>query len=99
MYHTLAWIGELSRFSPSVELCLLALALLLAGAVVGLLAGLFGIGGGTMIVPVLYETFGWFAIAEDVRMQLCVGTSLAIIIPTSLSSFSGGGSNSITSGS
>jgi hypothetical protein len=45
MDHTLAWIGELSRFSPSVELCLFATALLLAGAIVGLLAGLFGIGG------------------------------------------------------
>jgi uncharacterized membrane protein YfcA len=76
--------------TPSVqmsELVLFAVALLLAGAVVGLLAGLFGIGGGTVVVPVLYETFGWFDISEDVRMPLCIGTSLAVIVPTSIASF------------
>jgi uncharacterized membrane protein YfcA len=54
---------------------------------VGFLAGLFGIGGGTVIVPVLYEAFGWLAVPEDVRMPLCIGTSLAVIIPTSVTSF------------
>lgn len=73
---------------PGADLLVLALALFTAGALVGLLAGVFGIGGGTLIVPILYETFGWFSIADDVRMPLCVGTSLAIIIPTSISSFS-----------
>jgi len=53
----------------------------------GFLAGLFGIGGGTIIVPVLYEAFGLFSVADDVRMQLCIGTSLAIIAPTSMSAF------------
>ena len=66
---------------------LLGTALLIAGGIVGFLAGLFGIGGGTVIVPVLYEVFGLLSVPEDVRMQLCIGTSLAIIVPTSISSF------------
>jgi len=69
---------------PDSQSCLLVLALLSAGAVAGIMAGLFGIGGGTVIVPVLYETFGWFSIADDIRMPLCIGTSLAVIVPTSV---------------
>lgn len=69
------------------NLLVLGVALLIAGAVVGFLAGLFGIGGGTVIVPVLYETFGWLGVPDEVRMPLCVGTSLAVIIPTSISAF------------
>jgi uncharacterized protein len=48
---------------------------------------LFGVGGGAVIVPVLYEVFRLMQVPEEVRMQLCVGTSLAIIIPTSIRSF------------
>ena len=69
------------------QLLFLAAALLVAGGVTGFLAGLFGIGGGTIIVPVLYEVFGLFSVADEVRMQLCIGTSLAIIVPTSISAF------------
>lgn len=69
------------------ELLLLAVALLGAGVITGLLAGLFGVGGGAVIVPVLYQIFAMVGVPEDVRMHLCVGTSLAIIIPTSISSF------------
>ena len=47
----------------------------------------FGVGGGTVIVPLLYEMFGWLSVPEDIRMPLCIGTSLAVIIPTSLSAF------------
>jgi uncharacterized membrane protein YfcA len=60
-----------------------------AGIVVGILAGLFGIGGGAVIVPVLYEVFRALHVPEDVRMQLCVGTSLAIIVPTTVRSYIG----------
>jgi uncharacterized membrane protein YfcA len=91
MDRLLLWVEAATGASvamPGSELLVLAIALLMAGAAVGLLAGLFGIGGGTLIVPILYETFGWFGIADEVRMPLCVGTSLAIIIPTSISSFS-----------
>ena len=72
---------------PAGELALLALAIVIGGVLTGLLAGLFGVGGGAIIVPVLYEIFRVMGVADDVRMQLCVGTSLAIIIPTSLRSF------------
>src|SRR6185503_2444986 len=54
---------------------------------VGILAGLFGIGGGAIIVPVLYEVFGVLGVPENLRMQLCIGTSLAIIIPTTIRSY------------
>lgn len=72
---------------PYAELALLAVALLAAGAVTGILAGVFGVGGGAVIVPVLYELFTLLAVPEEVRMPLCVGTSLAVIIPTSIRSF------------
>ena len=60
---------------------------MVAGIVTGLLAGLFGIGGGAVIVPVLFEVFRIFGVPEEVRMQLCVGTSLAIIVPTAVRSY------------
>jgi uncharacterized membrane protein YfcA len=69
------------------QLVVLALALLAAGALVGLLAGLFGVGGGTVVVPILYEVFVWLGVPDDLRMPLCAGTSLALIIPTSIASF------------
>lgn len=69
------------------DLVFLALALLAAGAATGILAGVFGVGGGAVIVPVLYELFRLVGVPEEPRMPLCVGTSLAIIIPTSIRSF------------
>ncbi|HSI42050.1 MAG TPA: sulfite exporter TauE/SafE family protein [Xanthobacteraceae bacterium] len=69
-------------------LAYLAATLLLAGAATGILAGLFGVGGGAVIVPVLYEVFGAVGVPEAVRMHLAVGTSLAVIIPTALRAFS-----------
>jgi uncharacterized protein len=71
------------------DIALLAAALVVAGAVTGVLAGLFGVGGGAIIVPVLFEAFRLVGVAEEVRMPLAVGTSLAIIIPTSLRSAHG----------
>jgi len=65
----------------------LAAALLASGAIAGMLAGLFGIGGGGILVPILYELFRGAGIRETVCMQLAVGTSLAIIIPTAYRSF------------
>ena len=46
-------------------------------------------GGGTVMVPVLYEVFSLYGVPDDVLMPLCVGTSLAVIVPTSISSFIG----------
>ncbi|MEN2987924.1 sulfite exporter TauE/SafE family protein [Tistrella sp. BH-R2-4] len=61
-----------------------AAALLATGAVAGTLAGLLGVGGGIVIVPVLFNLFPLIGIPEDVRMHVAVGTSLATIIPTSI---------------
>jgi len=72
---------------PPAEIAALVAAVLVAGVATGLLAGLFGIGGGAIIVPVLYEIFRILGVPEEVRMQLCVGTSMAIIIPTTIRSY------------
>jgi uncharacterized membrane protein YfcA len=72
---------------PLSEILWLALAVVIGGVITGLLAGLFGIGGGAVIVPVLYEVFRVLAVADEARMQLCVGTSIAIILPTTVRSY------------
>jgi uncharacterized membrane protein YfcA len=72
---------------PLNDIHWLAAALLAAGALTGLLAGLFGVGGGAVIVPVLYELFRIAGVPDEPRMPLAIGTSLAIIIPTSVRSF------------
>src|SRR3979409_1108451 len=69
------------------ELLELASLLVAVGALAGFLAGIFGIGGGAILVPVFYECFRLAGVPLEVRMPLCVGTSLAIIIPTSIRSF------------
>lgn len=69
------------------ELALLAAMIIAGGLVTGILAGLFGIGGGGLIVPVLFEVFSAISVPAEVRMQLCVGTSLAIIVPTTFRSY------------
>ena len=65
----------------------LLVALPLVGAAAGLIAGLLGVGGGIVVVPVLYHVFTGLGLAEDVRMHVAVGTSLATIIATSASSW------------
>src|SRR6202035_2579480 len=69
------------------ELLELAALLVAVGALAGFLAGVFGIGGGAILVPAFYECFRLAGVPLDVRMPLCVGTSLAIIIPTSILSY------------
>ena len=59
---------------------------LLLGAVAGTMAGLFGVGGGLIIVPVLALAFEWQGIAHEVLMHLAIGTSLATIVITGASS-------------
>ena len=71
----------------AAEIGLLALSAVASGVVSGLLAGVFGIGGGAVLVPVFYQALGLYGIDESVRMHLSVGSSLAIIIPTSIRSF------------
>jgi uncharacterized membrane protein YfcA len=68
------------------ELGTLALGLLIAGVVGGLVAGMLGVGGGIVVVPILYHVLAALGVDESVRMHIAVGTSLATIIPTSFSS-------------
>ncbi len=72
---------------PAGELAFLAAAILFAGAFSGILAGLFGIGGSTIVIPVLYEFFRFLGVPDEVRMQLCIGTALAITVPTTFRAY------------
>ena len=69
------------------QLLELAALLVAVGALAGFLGGIFGIGGGAILVPVFNECFRISGVPLDVRMPLCIGTSLAIIIPTSIRSY------------
>jgi uncharacterized membrane protein YfcA len=69
------------------EFVWLAGALAGAGLAAGFVGGLFGIGGGVVLVPVLYLLFGALGVDDGVRMHLAIGTSLSTIIVTSWRSF------------
>jgi uncharacterized membrane protein YfcA len=68
------------------ELITLSLAMLLTGVVGGILAGLLGVGGGIVIVPMLEFAMGIIGVDPSIRMHIAVATSLATIIPTSIAS-------------
>lgn len=72
---------------PLGDLAGLVAALVLAGLVVGFLVGLLGIGGGAILVPVLFEVFTALGVEEAIRLHLSIGTSLAAMVPTTLRSF------------
>ncbi|MGL1921736.1 MAG: sulfite exporter TauE/SafE family protein [Hyphomicrobiales bacterium] len=71
------------------DLLILIPGLLAAGFVAGVAAGLLGIGGGAILVPVLFQLYTFIKIDPSIVMHLSVGTSLAIIIPTSMRSLKG----------
>lgn len=73
-------------FDTPLPLAGLIIGLLATGAIAGVLAGLLGVGGGIVIVPVLFWLFDFLDVSPSVAMHLAVGTSLATIIPTSISS-------------
>ncbi len=77
---TLELIFSLTEFLPFLA------ALVIAGAIAGFLAGLFGIGGGAVLVPFFYQMLGMLGVDDALRMHISVGTSLAIIVPTSFRS-------------
>jgi len=73
--------------SGAGELLALACGLIAAGLATGFLAGFLGIGGGAIVAPVLYEMFRLLGVTATQRMHLAVGTSLAVMIPTTLRAF------------
>ncbi len=73
-------MDALTTFLPLVAI------LMAVGAFAGVLAGLLGVGGGIVLVPAFYYLFAGLGYASDSLMQVCVATSLATIIVTSLRS-------------
>ena len=71
-------LAAIVAYLPSI------LLLLFTGAVAGLLAGLLGVGGGIVIVPVLFHLFGLLNLPIETAMHMAIGTSLATIVPTSI---------------
>src|SRR5437868_3975067 len=72
----------------SADFALFILALAAAGLFAGFIGGLFGVGGGIVIVPALFALFAALGVDDHVRMQVAVGTSLSTIIATSWRSLS-----------
>ena len=72
-------------YTPDLLLTL-GILLLITGAIAGVLAGLLGVGGGIVIVPVLFLLFEYLNISSSIAMHVAVATSLATIVPTSISS-------------
>ena len=72
----------------SAESVLFLAALVGAGLFAGFVGGLFGVGGGVVVVPALFAVFSLLGVNEAVRMHVSVGTSLATIISTSWRSLS-----------
>ena len=65
---------------------IIAILLLFTGFISGMLAGFFGLGGGIIVVPVIYHLFNFLNFSQDISMHMAIGTSLATIIPASLNS-------------
>jgi len=70
----------------SGEILTLVLALVSAGLATGLLAGLLGVGGGLLVVPVVYQVLQLGDSDPSLHMHVAVGTSLTLIIPTAIRS-------------
>lgn len=73
--------------APLGELIALTLALIVSGALAGLIAGLFGVGGGTILVTVLYQSLTVLGFDGDIATHVAVATSVGIIVPTSIRSY------------
>lgn len=73
-------------FDAHGEAGTLALGLVIAGAVSGLIAGMLGVGGGIVVVPILYHVLSLVGVDENLRMHIAIGTSLATIVPTAFAS-------------
>lgn len=76
----------MEEYGSTGFLIVMGLGLLGTGVIAGILAGLLGVGGGIVIVPVLFLLFNYLNIPDAVAMHVAVATSLATIIPTSIAS-------------
>ncbi len=72
---------------PLGDVAAIVAVLMVTGICVGFVSGLLGIGGGGLLVPVLYEVFAFLDVADENRFHLAIGTSLAVMIPTTLRSY------------
>lgn len=68
---------------PLSDLLMLAAAMIGAGLFAGVIAGLFGVGGGTVIVPVLFYAFEMLGVGGSANLHVAVGSSLLTIVGTS----------------
>ena len=68
---------------PVADLLLMAAALAGAGAVAGVIGGLFGVGGGTVLVPALFYAFSVLGVGGESNLHVAIGTSLLTIVATS----------------
>ena len=69
-----------------INLISLVLLTLLSGCIAGILAGLLGVGGGIVVVPLLYYVLNYLNYDQSIIMHVAVGSSLLIIVPTSIRS-------------
>jgi uncharacterized protein len=70
---------------PADPLFLYIAVLLLVGAVVGVMTGLFGVGGGFLMVPAQFWALGLLSVEPETALRTAFGTSLAVVIPTAAS--------------
>jgi len=68
---------------PALDLVMMLLALVGAGAIAGLVGGLFGVGGGTVLVPALFYAFSVLGVGGEHNLHVAIGTSLLTIVATS----------------
>ena len=68
------------------EIISIIILILFSGSIAGILAGLIGVGGGIVVVPVLFYLFTYLGYNEFIIMHMAVATSLFIIVPTSIRS-------------
>lgn len=84
--------GGLHRYAqtmsalPLSELLMMFAALIAAGAVAGVIGGLFGVGGGTVLVPALFYAFSVLGVGGQSTLHVAIGTSLLTIVANSLRS-------------
>ncbi len=71
---------------PLSEILTLAVALVAAGFIGGVIAGLFGVGGGTILVPALFYAFETLGVGGEANLHVAIGTSLATIVVTAVRS-------------